>query len=223
MSWTTQIWERTLPFYNAILGLPFLSELAEGTLPAEKFSRYIAQDEIYLGRYGRLMLRLADLLDDPGEKALFQSFAKASIDSEKEMHRLLIEKGSIDCNALPSPITTGYLSHTQAAINSGKKEIALAAILPCNWIYNRVGLDILKRAKLDANPYREWILEYGNEEFTAGNDLLLEMIDRWAERADTELLNQMQRAFTGAARFEYAFWNYAYTGNAHSAFTGLPE
>ena len=49
--WSKQAWRKSLKIYNAILELPFLRELSEGTLSHEVFGRYIAQDEIYLKNY----------------------------------------------------------------------------------------------------------------------------------------------------------------------------
>lgn len=215
-SWTAEVWEKSLPIYKDILRLPFILELADGTLSRERFSRYIAQDEIYLGNYGRQMEEFARLLDDEGEKAMFTAFAQSGMESEKAMHQLLIERGGIDCNVLPSPVTLAYNGHTQQAIDGGVKEIVLAALLPCMWIYNRVGLDILDMARgngsLDGNPYREWILEYGNEEFTAGVNSVVEMIDRWAALCDDATRDAMTAAYLEAARYEYEFWDYGYRG-----------
>ena len=212
MSWTLSVWEKSLPVYEAILAQPFIKELADGSLSAERFSRYIAQDELYLGTYGRQMFQIAGLLADPSEREMFIAFALSGIDGEKAMHQLLIEKYGIDCRVQPSNVTLGYNAHTQAAIDTGVKELALAAMLPCLWIYNRVGLDILANARLEGNPYKEWILEYGNEQFSSGVALILEMIDRWAETAPEELLARMDDLYLESARYEYAFWNYGYTG-----------
>ena len=129
------------------------------------------------------------------------------------MHQLIIEKVGIDLKVSPSDVTLGYNAHTQKAIDTGVKELALAAILPCNWIYNRVGLDILSRSRLEGNPYKDWILEYGNEEFTSGVKMLVGMIDRWAEDASEELIAGMDKEFLEALRFEYAFWEYGYNGD----------
>ena len=213
MSWSSEIWKKSLPVYEAILCLPFIKELSEGSLPAQKFERYIAQDELYLGTYGRQLFQFADLLQDPSEREVLTSFACSSLEREKAMHQMLIEKVGIDLKVSPSDATLGYNAHTQQAIDTGVKELALAAILPCNWIYNRVGLDILSRSRLEGNPYKDWILEYGNEEFTSGVNLLVGMIDRWAEGAREELLAKMDEEFLEAVRFEYAFWEYGYNGD----------
>ena len=216
MSWSSEIWKKSLPVYEAILCLPFIKELSEGSLPERKFGRYIAQDELYLASYGRQLFQYADLLQDPYEKEVFTSFASSSLEGEKAMHQLLIERCGIDCDVQPSPVTLAYGEHSRKAIESGVKEIALAALLPCMWIYNRVGLEILDTARkngcLDGNPYREWILEYGNEEYCAGVRSVLEMADRWAARADADTRKAMKTVYLEAARYEYDFWDYGYRG-----------
>ena len=162
------------------------------------------------------MEAFAELLDDADEKAMFKAFAEAGMESEKAMHQLLIERCGIDCDVQPSPVTLAYGEHSRKAIESGVKEIALAALLPCMWIYNRVGLDILDTARkkncLDGNPYKEWILEYGNEEYCAGVRSVLEMADRWAARADADTRKVMKTVYLEAARYEYDFWDYGYRG-----------
>ena len=44
-------------------------------------------------------------------------------------------------------------------------------------------------------------------------NLLVGMIDRWAEGAREELLAKMDEEFLEAVRFEYAFWEYGYNGD----------
>ena len=102
--------------------------------------------------------------------------------------------------------------YTQAAIDSGSKEVALAAMLPCMWIYNEVGHHIYDIASMDGNPYKEWVMEYQNEEFTAGVNAVLEIADGWAAAADDATRDKMSQAFLEAALFEYAFWDYGYNG-----------
>ena len=91
-------------------------------------------------------------------------------------------------------------------------------MLPCLWLYNCVGYDILHNANLEGNPYKEWIMAYGDEEYTAGLNQVLEMIDKWAAAVDDDVLSKMDEVFLEAARFEYAFWDYGYTGDEESAF-----
>ena len=85
-------------------------------------------------------------------------------------------------------------------------------MLPCMWIYNEVGLYIRSIASLEGNPYKEWVLEYGNEEFTEGVNSVLALADEWAAAADDATRARMTRAYLEAALFEYAFWDFGYFG-----------
>lgn len=211
MTWCNEVWEKSLSIYNKIIVHPFITELADGTLSAERFARYLAQDEVYIGNYGRQMYELADLMTDPEQKAFFTAFADSGIESEKAMHQLLIDRFGIQ-EAEGSAITKAYNAHTQAAVDTRSREIAIAAMLPCAWIYNRVGLHILSIAKLEGNPYKEWILEYGNEEFTAGVQSLCDLVDAWAAETDQDTRDKMTAAYLEAAQFEHDFWDYGYRG-----------
>jgi len=215
-TWTEKVWTKSENIYTDILSLPFIKELSAGTLPTDKFARYIAQDELYLGGYGRQMFSLAELLKDPADREFFSEFARAGLEGEKAMHALLIEQFGIDTAASPSIVTSGYNSHSDKAISTGSPALGLAALLPCAWIYNRVGLDILRTSSLESNPYREWILEYGNEEFCEQTKSLLEMTDRIASEASSEERDEMDRIYLEGAIYEYAFWDYGYRGEEGS-------
>jgi len=212
MSWTKDVWAESAKIFEGIKGLPFIKELADGSLDPSRFDRYIAQDEVYIGNYGRQMFQLADMMTDPAQREMFRAFAQTGIDGEKAMHELLIARFGIDTEVKASTVTSTYNGHTQAAIDSGSKEVALAAMLPCMWIYNEVGLYILSIASLEGNPYKEWVLEYGNEEFTEGVNAVLALADEWAAAADDDTRAKMTEAYLEAALFEYAFWDFGYNG-----------
>ena len=212
--WSDQAWTEACGIYADIIGHPFIQELAKGTLPEEIFERYIAQDELYLGNYGRQMFAFAQMIDEPAQKEMFTSFAQTGIDGEKAMHKLMISRFGIDTTAAPSEATALYNSHTEAAIRTGVKEIAFAALLPCIWVYNEVGKHILSIAKMEGNPYMEWIEEYGNEDFSAAVGKVLELIDRYASLTDETTRKEMTLQFIEGVQFEYHFWDYAYRGKA---------
>ena len=215
-AWSKEAWKKSLKIYNAILDLPFLRELSDGTLSTKVFERYIAQDEIYLHNYYHQMYMLADLMTDPKHKELFLSFAQDGMEGEKAMHEMLINRLEIDTEVPESKVTSDYNAHICRGIATGNPCIALASVLPCMWIYNQVGLHILRNAELEGNPYKEWILEYGKEEFSEGVSNVLAMIDEWALNADERTIMMMDTYFLQAALYEYAFWDYGYHGDDKS-------
>ena len=215
-SWSKEIWKKSVRIYDSILELEFLKELAEGSLSNDAFARYIAQDEIYLKNYYNQMYMLADLMEDAQDRNLFLSFAKSGMEGEKALHDMLIEKYGIDTEVEASKVTAGYNAHIREGIATGNPCVALASVLPCMWIYNQVGLHILNHSKLEGNPYKEWILEYGQEEFTTGVNKVLNMIDGWASKADSQTREMMDYYYLKAALYEYAFWDYGYHSDGKS-------
>ena len=216
MSWSREVWKKSARIYDSILGLDFLKKLSEGTLSNDAFARYIAQDEIYLKNYYKQMYMLADLMEEEQDRNLFLSFAQSGMEGEKALHDMLIDKYGIDTDVKPSKVTSDYNAHICEGIATGNPCVALASVLPCMWIYNQVGLHILNHSKLEGNPYKEWILEYGQEEFTIGVNKVLKMIDGWAAKADKETREMMDHYYLKAALYEYAFWDYGYHGNGKS-------
>lgn len=210
--WTQEAWSEASGIYARIIGHPFIKELAAGTLDIARFNRYIAQDELYLGNYGRQMLSFASMVDDAAQRVMFEDFARAGLEGERAMHALLIERFGTELKVDASPVTAAYNAHTEAALASGRRELALAALLPCMWVYNEVGRHIVSIAVLDGNPYREWISEYADEEFTKGVIAVLEMADGYAAEANEETRRKMTRLFVEAVQFEYDFWDYGYNG-----------
>ena len=215
-SWSKEIWKKSVRIYDSILELEFLKELSEGSLSNDAFARYIAQDEIYLKNYYNQMYMLADLMEDAQDRNLFLSFAQSGMEGEKALHDMLIEKYGIDTEVEASMVTAGYNAHIREGIASGNPCVALASVLPCMWIYNQVGIHILNHSKLEGNPYKEWILEYGQEEFTTGVNKVLKMIDVWASKADSQTREMMDYYYLKAALYEYAFWDYGYHSDGKS-------
>ena len=215
-SWSREVWKKSSRIYHAIIKLDFLKELSEGTLGKERFARYIAQDEIYLKNYYHQMKILADLMEEEDDRNLFLSFAQSGMEAEKVLHEMLINNYGIDTDVESSKVTADYNEHIRKGIATGNPCIALASVLPCMWIYNQVGLHILNHSELEGNPYKEWILEYGQEEFTIGVNQVLEMIDRWASEEDKQTREKMDCYYLKSALYEYAFWDYGYHGDAKS-------
>lgn len=213
MSWSENIWKRGMPQYERILRHPFLRGLADGTLAPERFARYMAQDELYLPAYCSLMHRLAGLMPDEDDRNFMHTFADAGGESEREMHFRLIERFCVNTDVQPSAVTKGYRSFLEAAVDGGDAATATAAMLPCSWVYNNVGLHVGEIAELEGNPYREWIDAYGDLEYGRMVSRMVSIADSLAEASGEEERKRMDKAFLDALGFEFAFWDYAYSGD----------
>ena len=68
MSWSEEAYRSVTSILEDIKAHPFIRELALGTLSKDKFSRYIAQDKIYLKGYAAEMEAISQMLP-PGRYA----------------------------------------------------------------------------------------------------------------------------------------------------------
>lgn len=203
--WSETSWQTSQKVYEAILGLPFLNELAEGTLPRNKFNFYIGQDALYLNDYSRRLAHIASRLQDTQLTETFLKFAADGVAVEKSLHASFI----LEAPKKKSPTCLFYTSFL-ASTASDDVAVECAAILPCFWIYREVGREIIKRAKMEGNPYSEWIATYADEEFSKSTNLCISICDKLAADVSEEVQDRMTEAFLNASRLEWRFWNSAY-------------
>lgn len=209
MKWSQKAWDAIQPIYKKTLELPFINELMNGTLDREKFVFYIQQDALYLSEYGRTLTGIASKLSKTDHVNTFIHFASDSIAVENSLHESFIkELGKIeDLQASPSCLL--YTSYLLRQLN-GSIEVAVAAILPCFWIYKAVGDYILENQTKESNPYQNWINTYGGEEFALGVKQAIDICDELAEKCTKEQQQEMLNAFIMCAKLEYIFWDSAY-------------
>jgi thiaminase/transcriptional activator TenA len=217
MKFTDKLWKHNLPVYEAILGHPFNRELAEGILSIERFVFYLQQDSLYLVDFCRSLSILAGLSPDPGTMSDFLRLTDAVITSERGMQDEFFKIYGIQTpQSGQSPTCLAYTNYLLATATARSYAEAVAAVLPCFWIYREVGKHIFKNA-LRGNPYRKWIDTYASEEFFASVDKAIELTDA-AAGAFALLQPKMEEAFEKAIRFEWMFWDSAYRREAWPPF-----
>ncbi len=204
--WSEVAWEAALPTIKAIFQLPFVVELADGTLPKEKFLFYLSQDSIYIENYSRVLAHIASRLPKQEQSIDFLKFASDGFAVEKALHESYLGNHSIDVK--PTPTTLLYNSY-ETAKSVGPVEIEAASILPCFWVYKKVGEEIFKTCKKD-NQFYHWIETYGDETFAESNRRAIEICDELANNASEEIRNEMTEAFVMATKMEWLFWESAY-------------
>ncbi|MBO7300575.1 MAG: TenA family protein [Tidjanibacter sp.] len=215
MNWTDKIWEASLPIYERIIAHPFIKELADGTLAMESFVRYLAQDEIYIKNYGEEMFLMADMMPSEEMRTMFRTFAEEGMAAEAAMHQMLIDRFGIETRVEPSEVTSGYMAHTRRHIESQSLPHAMAAMLPCMWIYNEVGLYIYAHRNQNDNPYADWVATYASEDFTEGTKMILDLCNKIAEEASPEVIAEMNEAYLISAEYEWKFWDWGYHGKSN--------
>lgn len=205
MKWSEEAWLAAGKIYEAILDLPFLKELSNGTLSLDRFRHYISQDSQYINVYSQVMAHIASRLPDMEDASSFLDFAKDGVAVEKELHN----KFNPDTSMGKSPACEFYTSYLKAQAD---KDVAIeiAAILPCFRIYLEVGRHIMNIAKMEGNPYRDWIETYSDPAFERSTDRCISICDTLAAKATPDTRKSMTEAFVTCSRLEWLFWESAY-------------
>ena len=203
--WSREAWKASEPIFEAIKKLPFITELADGTLPAETFRRYIEQDNLYITQYSRVLAHIASRLGDIDEMDSFLKFAGDGVATEKDLHSMYVTGGTTEM----SPACLFYTSLLKSQALE-PVEVEAAAVLPCFWIYLATGKYILSTARMEGNPYAEWIKAYSNEEFDKATDLAIAICNRLAASSTPEMRARMTDIYVKCSRLEWLFWQTAY-------------
>lgn len=210
---SAQAWSANARLIEAIRHMPFNTELAAGTLEADRFRLYMTNDAHYLVGFGRALALAAAKAPDPDGIVLFADAAKEAVVVERALHGAFFADWGITEEAFaatePSPTAHHYTAFLQATAYAEPYEVLLGAVLPCFWIYAEVGKDIHARAAAP-NPYRAWIDTYASEEFDAAVRRVIAATDRAAEGASPATVAAMHRAFTRASQLEWMFWDAAW-------------
>ncbi|MFN3425038.1 MAG: thiaminase II [Novosphingobium meiothermophilum] len=213
MSFCNAIWEEMLPVRRQILDLPFLAELAQGTLPQDAFRHYIVQDSLYLGEYARVLALAAAKAPTAAARAEWSDGAKVAVMVEESLHRSYFAMFGVDeaqvLAAEPTPACLGYSSFLGHLAATRSYAELVAGILPCFWVYWEVGCAIKPKAA-SPNPYAAWIDTYATPEFGGATARARDLVDEAAAAATQETRSAMARAFRTATRYEWMFWDSAY-------------
>ncbi len=212
---TERMWSRMEPVYARIVAHPFVTGLTDGTLPDEAFRTYVIQDGLYLRDYARALALCAARATDTPTLRMFCMHAAEAVDAERELHARLMGDLGIDAGAAaaatPSPTCRAYTSFLLAACTMGERHEALAAVLPCFWIYREVGRLLVDRGSPDPR-HRAWIATYAGDEFGDAAQGAIDACDAvLGGLPEGALADAGDHALT-AARYEWMFWDAAWRG-----------
>ena len=209
------------PMKHAIVEHPFITELTDGTLSVDAFTRYLAQNYLYLNGFARALALVSARSPDSATVEFFARRAAYAIASEQEFASEMAANVGIDESSLrsarASPACVGYSSFIKQAAALEPLPVALAALLPCYTVYNFVARQLLERGSPEKR-YQRWIEMYAGEGFEEGVRGAEAACDRAAADAPKAQLDEMVDHARTAAMYEWRFWDSAY----HAADWPLP-
>jgi thiaminase/transcriptional activator TenA len=210
VAFTTTLWRAIEPIYAAILAHPFLRGLTDGSLAREAFQFYAVQDALYLRDFARALALAAARAPREDWIIMFNEHAAGALKVEVTLHESFFKDWGLSPEAVSAtplaPSNQAYTSYLLATAHAGPFHEAVAALLPCYWIYWEVGKS-LERAGSRDPLYARWIGTYASEEFGAVVREVLACTDTLAGGLRDHERETMRRHFVTTSRYEWMFWD----------------
>jgi len=213
-AFTDQLIEANRDLWAAMAAHPFVLGLAHGTLPDGALQAWVQQDRVFVVEERRVVAalrahglpsRLDDLLADLDRSLVLEAdaFTRTAAD-----HGVAPE-------AEPWPLCLGYTSYLRCAASDGALE-GLTALYAAERAYLDTWTAVAELSPADS-PYHAWIRNWSGEAFRAFVSALGRNLDELAAAPSPALTERLGVLFTRAARFELAFWEMCWSGQAWPA------
>jgi len=217
MAFTDDLWHSITDIYAAILRHPFLTGLTDGSLTREAFRFYAIQDALYLREFARGLSVAAARAPRDEWIVMFNEHAAGALRVERALHESFFREFGLTPDAVAAtplaPTNLAYTSYLLAVAYGHPFHDALAALLPCYWIYWEVG-KALERAGSPDPIYARWIGTYASEEFGGVVQSVLAATDATAAALGPREREGMRRHFVTTSRYEWMFWEMGYRQEA---------
>jgi len=213
-SLSRQLFEENKNIADQSLNGVFVQQIANGSLPNHSFQKYLQQDNLYLSKYARAVSRVASTSSDDGEFVFFTNLTLNYLFEHN--HSAYRTVASFDKDATPT--TIAYTSFLSQAALAGDRLYLMAAILPCQKLYDYIFTTLAKQGSASgSNPYKSVIDQYASP----NNHNVTEQMERYLDKEvgyglTNEKFEQAKFYYATALRFEAEFFAQALDGWAIS-------
>src|SRR5262245_8669063 len=124
MTFSSFVWERIKPIYQALLEHPFNRGLIDGTLEEDKFIYFLEQDCLYLNHFAQCQEKIAEQFAE-SYFSPFIHFRDLSYLAKENIEQQYFHDECLKPE--PSPATLSYIHHLQRICAEGTGAVAIAA------------------------------------------------------------------------------------------------
>jgi thiaminase (transcriptional activator TenA) len=171
------LWNSNLDLVQSCLAHPFVQALGDGSLSANLFRGFVAQDTFFLRAFQKAYA-LALARSESAEMIVVFCDLIAGVTEELKVHHAYATELGIDLQSVvPNPVCGAYTDFLlRTAWHASLAEI-VAAMTPCMRLYAYLGGELVRTCG-PQHPYRRWIEAYSGEEFQGLADRLEVLLDR---------------------------------------------
>jgi thiaminase/transcriptional activator TenA len=173
------LWRSNHDLARSCLTHPFVQALGDGSLSADLFRGFVAQDTFFLRAFQRAYALALARSEEAETIAVFCDLI-AGVTDELKVHRAYASELGINLESvIPKPACRAYTDFLlRTAWHASLAEI-VAAMTPCMRLYAYLGRELVRTCG-PQHPYRRWIQAYSGEEFRGLAERLEALLDRVA-------------------------------------------
>jgi thiaminase len=211
VAFTDRLVEANQAVWAAMAGHPFVLGLAHGTLPGSALQAWVQQDRVFVVQERRVVAALRAHGLPSRLDGLLADLDRSLVLEAEAFTQTAAEHGFAP-DAEPWPICLGYTSYLRCAAFEGVLE-GLAALYAAERAYLDTWTTVAERSPADST-YHAWIQNWSGEAFRGFVSALGRGLDELAGAPSPTLAHRLGVVFTGAARFELAFWEMCWSSQA---------
>jgi thiaminase/transcriptional activator TenA len=171
----------------------------------------VRQDYLFLVEYCRLLALAAARSPDLITLRRFAELLRSTAVTEMDLHRSYAAQFGIGIKEMEAeemaPATRSYTDFLLRTAAIGDFAELAAALLPCMWGFNEIGLRLAARGRPHEPRCAQWIDAYSDPEFTRQAAWCRQLIDDLAVDAGPSQRGRMRQAFLVSSRYELMFWD----------------
>ena len=195
------LWRSNSDLAQSCLAHPFVQALGNGTLKADLFRDYVAQDAFFLRAFANVYGLALARSSDPEIIAWFSELI-GGVQEELNLHRVYAAELGIDLERVaPNAACRAYTDFLARTAWHGSLAETVAALVPCMSLYAFLGKELEPRCG-PRHPYRKWIETYSSGEFAQLASRLESVLDRVGSDA-----GEIRDAYRYALECELAFFS----------------
>ncbi|HTU00691.1 MAG TPA: thiaminase II [Candidatus Sulfotelmatobacter sp.] len=218
MALSDELYTAAKPVWDAQLAHPFVRGIADGSLPVDRFARWVCQDYLYLTEYARLFAWAVAKAQGLEAMGWYAKVLDLTLNTEMALHRAYAARFGISSEELEAqamwPTTRAYTDFLIRTAADGDMLDVLAALLPCAWGYVYVAQHLARGPRPDDQRYADWIEQYVSEEFVQAAEWLKAELNRLGEGAIPMKRRRLCDIFLLSSRYELLFWEMCWKGES---------
>ena len=198
---------------------PFISELGDGSLPESKFNRYFIQDYVFVNQLAKVAGLAVAKAPDLGAARPFGDFLSVLLGAEDSLFLRAFDVMNVPerdfRSASPLPTTDAFSNYLVGLSSAGTFEEICCAMYVVEGVYldwaDRLDNENVRPGE-SGHPlggiYQEWVDIHTDASLGPFVRFLASQLN-----ASSELqAERLQVIFNQVARYEFAFWEMAYSG-----------